>query len=428
MGPEYLHIDPEAPDAFEKELEKRKAFISEMVARYQPEYLELPRGPTGWRALLQMLPDIRRWLDEVSPATKIVMLTGPVYDYQVEEFNAYVDSPYVDIAAVHLVELIYPSYRARLEEMARYARSRGKSLWSTDTWLSDGGWAYHGPGLTPEGYEPFTFETMIEWLHQGEYPKVLEKLDLPWREPLDAGWQRAVVYYAQRLGFESVSPFHVQYFVDYDPSFYTPLDADITSWRESLDEERHTHVFHAYQEIIREVRQRCEGTEVFLYLPLVVANWHQPWPAAENRLAPPSVRPGVSSETRPGAEIPITPPLAPIAWTIELPHRRKNPCSATSSWSGSCLPSLAPGGTNWSGSPIRRVHRWLPMIRTTLSGSTARNTWCASPAPGGGAAPTTAPFTCGSAPGRRRRKTAVCGSARRNASELTVTEGLAVVS
>jgi len=105
MGPEYLHIDPEAPDAFEKELEKRKAFISEMVARYQPEYLELPRGPTGWRALLQMLPDIRRWLDEVSPATKIVMLTGPVYDYQVEEFNAYVDNPYVDIAAVHLVEL-----------------------------------------------------------------------------------------------------------------------------------------------------------------------------------------------------------------------------------------------------------------------------------------------------------------------------------
>jgi len=273
MGPEYLYVDPRASDAFEKELEKRRTFIYEVVAQYRPEYLELPSGPTGWQALLQMLPEIRRWLDEVSPQTKIIMLTGPVFDYQVEEFKAAVDSPYVDIVAVHLVELIYPSYRARVEEMARYARSRGKALWSTDTWLSDGGWAYHGPKFTPEGYEPFIFETMIEWLHRGEYGKVLEKLDLPWREPLDARWQKAVVYWAQRSGFESVSPFHVQYFVDYDTDFYTPLGADIASWREALEEGRRTRVFHAYREIIQEVRQGCEGTEVSLYLPLVTAKW-----------------------------------------------------------------------------------------------------------------------------------------------------------
>jgi|Deesub1362B_J571_1020462.scaffolds.fasta_scaffold02335_7 hypothetical protein len=259
MGPEYLHIDPKAPDAFEKELEKREAFIYDVVARYRPEYLELPPGPTGWRALLQMLPQIRRWLDEVSPRTKIVMLTGPVYDHQVEEFKAAVDSPYVDIVAVHLVELIYPSYRARVEEMARYARARGKTLWSTDTWLSDGGWAYHGPAFTPEGYEPFTFETMAGWLHEGEYAKVLEKLDLPWREPLDARWQEAVVYWAQRLEFESVSPFHVQYFVDYSTSFYTSLGADISSWKRSLEEGRRTQVFHAYREIIQEVRGRSSA-------------------------------------------------------------------------------------------------------------------------------------------------------------------------
>ena len=254
MGPEYLYINPEAPDAVEKEKAKRKAFIYEIVAQYQPEYLELPEGPTGFRNLLEMLPDIRGWLDEVSPHTKIIMMEGPVYDSQVEKFKALVDNPYIDIVSIHLVELLYPSYRARVEEMASYARVKSKTLWCTDTWLSDGGWAYHGPKLTPEGYNTFTFDTMIAWLNQGKFDKVLEKLDLPWREPLDAQWQRAIVYYAQKLGFQSISPFHIQYFIDYDTSFYTPLGANIKSWKNSLYQGKRTAVYYSYSDIINEVR------------------------------------------------------------------------------------------------------------------------------------------------------------------------------
>jgi hypothetical protein len=93
------------------------------------------------------------------------------------------------------------------------------------------GWSYKYDSLAPEFG---TYETI--------------------RELAEARWQRAVVYWAQRLGFESVSPFHVQYFVDYNTGFYTPLRVEIASWRESLEEGRRTQVFHSYREVIREVR------------------------------------------------------------------------------------------------------------------------------------------------------------------------------
>ena len=212
------------PPTFEEFLKIEKAFTEEYISRYKPDYYlpvvepitnELRVGsifsPLEWKRLLNECCSI---IKDINPETKVgaALTSAPSDQLLIDAF--------LDIKDLDFIGLNIYSHDALgiLYSLARKAREKDKSLWISETWLTN---------ARPHFYEY-------------------------WRADLDSKWLRAMTYICRLCRIECLNVWWTMHFILYEN--WSNKDEYVKKMIKALKEGEETKTLIEFKKIIKEAR------------------------------------------------------------------------------------------------------------------------------------------------------------------------------